>query len=133
MRDAIDHHTARPTNSLAAVVIEGNRLAALDNEPLVHDVEHLQKGHVRTDVSRRVGDERSFRVRRRLPPHMKREIHESARSARCARGASRFMNPLARWRSREVYLKSLARLRSLLLLSLHQPLTTNHQSPITDH
>src|SRR2546430_14886341 len=88
MRHAIDHHTARPTNSFAAVVIEGNRLAALDNEPLVHDVEHLQKRHVRTDVSRRVGDETSFRVKRRLPPHMKLEIHESARSPCCARSRS---------------------------------------------
>ncbi len=37
-------HAADP---LAAIVIEGDRLLALLDEPLVHDVEHLEKRHVR--------------------------------------------------------------------------------------
>src|SRR6478672_7069924 len=56
-------------------MVERDRyLSALD-ESFVHDVEHLEERHVRTDILRVVLDHRARRVRSGLPPHMKRDVH----------------------------------------------------------
>ncbi|GAA3420898.1 hypothetical protein GCM10018952_65740 [Streptosporangium vulgare] len=47
VRDTVDDHAAHAADALAAVVVEGDRVVALQDEPLVEDVEHLQEGHVR--------------------------------------------------------------------------------------
>jgi hypothetical protein len=43
---AVDDHAARAADALAAVVVEGDGILALGDEALVHDVEHLEEGHV---------------------------------------------------------------------------------------
>src|SRR4030095_6410478 len=47
---AVDHHPARAADALAAVVLEGDGLLALGDQPLVDRVEHLEEGHVGADA-----------------------------------------------------------------------------------
>ena len=53
VRLAVDHHPARSADALAAVVLERDRLLALVDEPVVEDVEHLEKRHVGVHVRAR--------------------------------------------------------------------------------
>jgi hypothetical protein len=48
--DAVDHQRAGAADALAAVVVEGDRLLALRDQPLVEHVEHLEERHVGRDV-----------------------------------------------------------------------------------
>src|SRR5204862_357574 len=43
MRDAVDDHAARAADAFATVVVEGHRVAAISDNALVYDVEHLQE------------------------------------------------------------------------------------------
>ena len=75
VRDAVDHHATRPTDAFTAVVVECDRFPSLGDEPLVHNVEHLEEGHVGADVPRLVCDEGPLRVRRCLSPNVQFQIH----------------------------------------------------------
>src|SRR5690606_34403253 len=70
VRLAIDHEAARTADALAAVVVEGDRFPALADELLVHDVEHLEEGHVLGHVLRDVLLEAAGIVRSALTPHV---------------------------------------------------------------
>jgi hypothetical protein len=52
MRDAVDHHSAHPTNTLAAIVVEGNWVFAVLDQPLVYDIKHLEERHILADIVR---------------------------------------------------------------------------------
>ena len=75
VRDAVDHHAARPADPFAAIVIERDRLLAGFDQPLVDDVEHLEERHVGADVARVVAPHRAGRVGTRLSPDEKSEVH----------------------------------------------------------
>ena len=75
VRPPVDDEAAGPADALAAVVVEGDRVFALEGEGLVEDVEHLEKGHLGIDVGRLVGDEAAFRLRVLLPPDLERDLH----------------------------------------------------------
>ena len=47
---SIDDHGAGAADPLAAIGIKCNRLVAVRDNALVYDVEHLKKGHIRTDI-----------------------------------------------------------------------------------
>ena len=47
---AIDHHIARPTDPLAAVMLKRHRLFTGQNQALIHPIEHFQKRHVGADI-----------------------------------------------------------------------------------
>lgn len=70
----VDHHAAGAADALAAVVVEGDGFLALADEAFVHDVEHLQEGHVGADVLGGVFDELAVALGVLLPPHVKGEI-----------------------------------------------------------
>ena len=71
MWTTIDIKSAHATDALAAVVVEayGMRYVVID-EPLVQDVEHLEKGTVRRDVVDRVGLEMALGTGVLLTPNM---------------------------------------------------------------
>src|SRR5438309_1842632 len=50
VRDSVYYHSARSTDPLTAIVIEGDRVLGTLDQAFVHDIEHLQKRHVRRDV-----------------------------------------------------------------------------------
>ena len=75
MRDTIDHESTRPADPLSAIVVERDWLCAGLDQLLVHQVEHLQKGHVFADVIGRKGVESPLVVGPVLPPYVKCEIH----------------------------------------------------------
>ena len=86
VRDAVDHEAARAADALAAVVIERDRLLACADQVLVHDVEHLQKGHVLAHVVRLVRDELARRrCASRLAPDLERITVASICSSALAR------------------------------------------------
>ncbi len=72
---AVDDHAARAADAFPAVVVEGDRVLALPDQPLVDDVEHLEEGHLLVDVAGLVGDEaaRGFRVL--LAPDLESDLH----------------------------------------------------------
>ena len=55
MRDPVDRQRAGATNPLPAIVVEMDRFAAVHHDPLVDDVEHLEKGRFLGDVLGVVG------------------------------------------------------------------------------
>ena len=75
VRPAVHHDAAGAADALAAVVVEGDRLLARERQPLVDHVEHLEEGHVRADVARRVGDEAALVLGVLLPPNVKGQVH----------------------------------------------------------
>src|SRR5712691_3039444 len=75
VRDAVDHEATRAADTLAAVVLERDRRLAAVDQLLVDDVEHLEKGHVRADALRLVGDEAAAGVRALLAPYPERQVH----------------------------------------------------------
>mgnify|MGYP007019863618 CR=1 FL=1 len=75
VRKAVDHHSARAADALAAVVVEGDGFLAALDEFLVQRIEQLEKGHVGLGVPRLVADETSFRGGRGLAPYVKHELH----------------------------------------------------------
>ena len=44
--DAVDNETAHAADAFAAVVVEGDRVFAVGDQALVHDVEHFEERHV---------------------------------------------------------------------------------------
>ena len=75
---AVDHQAAGATDPLATIVIEGDRLLPLRDQPLVHDIEHLEEAHVRTDVRGGIVDDVAGSVRAGLSPDVQREGHPLA-------------------------------------------------------
>src|SRR5947208_2465451 len=75
VRDAVDHEATGAADTLAAVVLERDRRFAAIDQLLVDDVEHLEKGHVRADVLRLVGDQAAAGARALLAPHPERQVH----------------------------------------------------------
>jgi hypothetical protein len=71
MGDSVNGETAGATNALTAIVIKGDRLDVLFNQPLVNDVQHLQKRSVRGDIVCRVLLETSAFLRPVLAKHVK--------------------------------------------------------------
>jgi hypothetical protein len=59
-------------------VIEGDRLLARRDEPLVHDIEHLEEAHVGADIRGRIVDDPTGGARARLTPDVQRQIHPLA-------------------------------------------------------
>jgi len=74
VRIAVDHDPALPADPLPAVMIEGDRLLAIENQPLVDHVEHLEERHVRADVARRIGLEPPRGVAVLLPPDIQGQV-----------------------------------------------------------
>jgi hypothetical protein len=70
----VDHHPARAADALAAVVVERDRLVAVQDQALVDDVEHLEERHVGAHAGHVVGLERAEHVRARLPPGLERDV-----------------------------------------------------------
>jgi len=56
-------------------VVELDGLFALGDEALVHDIQHLQEGHVGADAIGLVFDELAVALGVLLAPHMEGEIH----------------------------------------------------------
>ena len=79
VRDAVDQEPARAADALAAVRVERDRIVALRDQPLVDDVEHLEKRHVGRDVGRR-GSATSCPgcVGSRLAPDSQVDLHRTA-------------------------------------------------------
>ena len=75
VRYAVDHHAAHAADALAAVVVEGDRVVAVEDQPLVEHVEHLQERHVRGDVGDLVGDHPAAVGRPGLAPDAQGQIH----------------------------------------------------------
>ena len=69
VRHAVDHQRARPADPFAAIGIKFERLLAVLDQVLVHDIQHLEEGHVRQDVFRLIFDELSRRLGASLPPY----------------------------------------------------------------
>ncbi len=61
---------ARPADAFPAVGVEGDGILALLHQPLVDDVEHFEKRHVRGHVLRHVVDEPPGRLRPPLSPDL---------------------------------------------------------------
>ncbi len=79
MRHPIDHQTAGAADPLPAIMIESDRDLALLHQALVHHVEHLEKGHVGADLTSGVLDQAARRLRTRLAPNSKCQIHNFPR------------------------------------------------------
>ena len=72
---AVDYHAAGAADAFAAVVVEGDGALALFLEPLVENVEHLEKREVGADVVDFVALEAPFGVALFLPPDLEMEAH----------------------------------------------------------
>ena len=75
VRLAIDHHAAAATDPLPAVMVEGDRLLALGEKPLIEDVEHLEERHLLGDAVDLIGLEPSRRIGPDLSPDLENEVH----------------------------------------------------------
>ena len=64
--NAVDNEPAHAADAFAAVVVEGDRIFAVGDEPFVHDVEHFEERHVLADVVGRIRHA-SARAHRRSP------------------------------------------------------------------
>ena len=71
----IDHDAAHTADSLAAVVIEGDRLLARTVEMFVHLVEHLEERGIGADVLGFVGLEFACSVCACLAPDLECQVH----------------------------------------------------------
>jgi hypothetical protein len=75
VRLPVDHHAAAAADALAAVGLEGDRLAAVLDDVLVELVEQLQEGHLGRGVRDLVGLEVPCRGLVGLAPDLQREPH----------------------------------------------------------
>ncbi len=75
---AVDHGAAHAADAFPAVVVEGDGLLALQGEPLVDNVQHLQEGGVRGNIISLVGFQAARGLRPRLPPDLQGEIDRLA-------------------------------------------------------
>ena len=69
VRMAVDIHRAHTAYTLAAVVVEGDRILVLADELLVEDIHHLQERCTLEDVFEFVGLEETFCFRSGLTPN----------------------------------------------------------------
>ncbi len=72
---AVDDEAAGTADALAAVVVEGDRVLAAQDEVLVEGVEHLQEGHVLRDAVDLVGGHVTGGVGAALAPDAQGELH----------------------------------------------------------
>jgi hypothetical protein len=77
VRDAIDHQAAHAADAFSAVAVEGDGILALESQPLVQHIQHLQERHVLGDVVDLVNGHLAFGTRARLAPDPKSHIHFS--------------------------------------------------------
>jgi hypothetical protein len=75
MRDTIDHEATHAADTLATVVVEGDWLLTSGDQLFVDHIEHLQEGHIRTDVPGLILHETAMIMGVFLTPHMKGHIH----------------------------------------------------------
>src|SRR6516164_9621321 len=75
MRNAIDHKGTHPANPFPAIGVERYRFLVPNDQSLVHDIEHLQKGCFLWDFIRLVIDERTGRFGVLLAPDFQRKVH----------------------------------------------------------
>ena len=75
MGATVYHSTTHTANAFAAIVIEGDGLLPFLGETLVHEVEHLQEGHMLADALGRKRVETAFVARPVLTPDVKCEVH----------------------------------------------------------
>jgi hypothetical protein len=81
VRGAVDHHAARAADALAAVVVERDRLLALQDQALVDHVEQLQERHLGRDPQRRIAHEAALALGVLLAPDVERQVDRLAVSA----------------------------------------------------
>jgi hypothetical protein len=67
---AVDDHAACSADALAAVVVEGDRVGALLDQPLVDHVEHFEKRHIWANIFGRVADHLALGLAVLLAPDM---------------------------------------------------------------
>ena len=79
VRDAVDGERAGAADALAAVVIEVDRLLALDHEALIDDIEHFQKRGFLGNVLGLVGFDLALGLGPGLPPNFECEVHGKSR------------------------------------------------------
>ena len=72
---AVDAHRASAANAFAAIGVKGDRILALLQEAVVHDVEHFEKGGIRRNVSRLRSHEFALGFAVFLPPNLELEVH----------------------------------------------------------
>src|SRR2546423_1511299 len=77
-RRRVDQEPAGAADPLAAVVVEGDRVLAPEDELLVERVEHLEEGHVRRDAVDLVVDEAAGARAVLLPPDGEPDLHLGA-------------------------------------------------------
>src|SRR5262249_17394004 len=75
VRATVDHHRARAADAFATVVVERDRFAAVGDQSLVDDVEHLEERHLGRDVGGVDLLERTLGVGARLAPDVGVESH----------------------------------------------------------
>jgi hypothetical protein len=73
---AVDHQRTRSADALAAVVVEGDRLAVLCDQPFVQDVEQFEEGSLVADRVDAVALEMTLDIRALLPPYLECQVGE---------------------------------------------------------
>jgi hypothetical protein len=75
VRDAVDHQAARAADALTAVVVEGHRVVAVEDQLLVEHIEHLEERHVGRDLGDVVRHHLALLVLVPLPPDPQGQVH----------------------------------------------------------
>ena len=88
VRLAVDDDAALAADPLAAVVVEGDRLLAPRDQPLVDHVEHLEERHVGADVAGLVGHEPPLGLAVLLPPDVQGQVDRLLAAVAAHRPAS---------------------------------------------
>ena len=78
MRAAVDIKGACSADTLAAIVVERNRIYSLTDQLLVENVEHFQEGCIRLYIIDMIGLKVSFCLSVTLTPYLNIEIHTRA-------------------------------------------------------
>ncbi len=75
MGDAVDDKAAHATDTLAAIMVEGDRHFAGLDELLVEHVEHFEEGRVLANAVKRVADHLAGIITIFLSPHLECQFH----------------------------------------------------------
>ena len=75
VRDAINRHRARTTDSLAAIVVKSHGFFALLHQVLGESIKHLEEGRTFGNIFDTVSFKSARAVRAFLAPNFKSEIH----------------------------------------------------------